>query len=120
MFKGLGDLAGLVRQAQQVSSKMQAVNESLKSQRVTGTAGGGMIEVEANGLGEILRVKIEPGLVERQEREMIEDLLPGAVNQAVAKSKQLYAEAMKSAASGLDIPGLGEALAQLTSPDRSP
>ena len=57
MFKGLGNLASVMRQAQEMGGKMQEVNEELKSKRVTGSAGGGMIEVEANGHGEVLRVK---------------------------------------------------------------
>jgi DNA-binding YbaB/EbfC family protein len=93
---------------------MQEVNERLKSQRVTGLAGGGMIEVEMNGLGQVVRLKIDPTLVERQEREMIEDLVPAAVNDANQKAKQLYVEAMKSLTDGLELPGLDTAIAKLT------
>lgn len=114
MFKGLGNLASLMRQAQQMSSKMQAVTELLKTQRATGAAGGGMIEVEVNGLGEMLRLKIDPALVQRGEREMIEDLVPAAVNQALAKAKQLHVEAMTSMTQELDVPGLSDAIAQMT------
>ena len=114
MFKGLANLAGLVRQAQQVSGKMQALNEKLKSERAKASTGGGMVEVEVNGLGEVLHVKIDPTLVARGEREMIEDLIPAAVNQAVAKAKQLHAAAMRSLPEDLDIQGLNDALTQLT------
>ena len=54
-----------------------------------------MVEVEVNGFGEVLRVTIEPELVQRGDREMIEDLLPSAVNQAITKSRQMHAEAMQ-------------------------
>ena len=114
MFKGLANLANLMRQAQQVSGKMQALNEKLKSERATASTGGGMVEVEVNGLGEVLRVKIDPALVQQGEREMIEDLLPAAVNQAVAKAKQLHVAAMKSLTDEMELPGLSDALAQLT------
>ncbi|MCL4201175.1 MAG: YbaB/EbfC family nucleoid-associated protein [Pirellulaceae bacterium] len=117
MFKGLGNLASLLRQAQQFSGKMQAVNDRLKGQRVSASTGGGMIDVEANGLGEVLRVKIDATLVERGEREMIEDLLPGAINQALAKAKQCHFEAMKSITDGLNIAGLDEAIAQISNPE---
>lgn len=117
MFKGLGNLASLLRQAQQFSGKMQAVNDRLKGQRVSASTGGGMVEVEANGLGEVLRVKIDAALVERGEREMIEDLLPGAINQALAKAKQCHFEAMKSITDGLNIAGLDEAIAQISNPE---
>ncbi len=110
MLKGLSNLASLVKQAQQMGSKLQGVSEELKGKRVTGSAGGGLVEVEVNGLGEVLRVRIDPKLVEQQDREMIEDLIPAATNQAIAKSRQLHAEAVKSMTSGMDIPGLDEAL----------
>lgn len=114
MFKGIANLASIMRQAQQMGSKMQAVNEKLKTQRALGSAGGGMIEVEVNGLGEVLRLKIEPNLVEQGEREMIEDLVPAAVNQALAKAKQLHLDAMKTMTEELDIPAISEAITQIT------
>ena len=114
MFKGLANVASLMRSAQQMTGKMQAANEQLKSQRARAAAGGGMVEAEVNGLGEVLRLTIDPQLVERGEREMIEDLVPAAVNQALAKAKQLHVEAMQSMTRDLDVPGLNEAIAQLT------
>lgn len=104
----------MMKQAQQMGSKMKEVNDKLKSQRVTASAGAGMVEVEANGLGEILRVTIEPDLIEKGERDMIESLLPAAINQVAAKAKQLHMELMTD---GMDVPGLDKALAQFTSGD---
>ena len=116
MFKGLGslkDIGSLLKQAQEMGGKMQAINEELKTKRVTGQAGGGLIEVEANGLSEVLAVRIDPSLIEKQDGEMIEDLLPAAFNSAQSKAKQMYAEAMQSLTGGLPIPGLQDALGQL-------
>lgn len=113
MFKGLGNIASLMRNAQEMGGRMQAIKDRLKSRRVTGAAGGGMVEVEVNGAGEVLKMVIEPSLIERGEREMIEDLVPAAINQALAKARQLYAEEMKTLTDGLDIPGVGDALAKL-------
>lgn len=117
MLKGLGNLASIMRQAQQFGGKMQSVTERLKGERVTASAGGGMVEVEANGLGEILHVKIDAALVERGEREMIEDLIPAAVNQAQNKARLLHMQAMKSFADGLDLPGLNELLSREANPE---
>lgn len=117
LFKGLANLASLVKQAQQMGGKMKGIQERMKTERVTGSAGGGMVQVEVNGLGEMLRLTIDPALVEKGEREMIEDLVPAAVNQAVAKAKQLHTEAMQSLTEGLDVPGLDEALAKVTGAD---
>jgi nucleoid-associated protein EbfC len=115
VFKSLGNLANLpalMKQAQEVSGKMQALQHELRNKRATGSAGGGLVEVDVNGLAEVLAVRIDPSLVEKGEREMIEDLLPAAFNSAQQKAKQLHAEAMQSFTGGL--PGLQEALAQFT------
>lgn len=114
MFKGIGNIASLMKTAQQLGSKVAAVKEDLKSQRVTGAAGGGMVEVQANGLGDVLSVKIDPSLFDSGDREMVEDLIPAAVNQAREKANQLHTEAMQAVGAGLSLPGLDEALAQLS------
>ncbi len=115
MFKGLGNLANiasLVKQAQQMGGKMQQIAETLKTRRAEGSAGGGLVTVEVNGLGEMLRLSIDPSLA--GDREMIEDLVPAAVNQAQVKAKELYAEEMKPLAQGVDMPGLNDVLSQLS------
>ncbi len=71
-----------------------------------------MVTVEVSGVGEVLTCRIDPSIV--GDRELIEDLVPAAVNQALAKAKQLHAEAMKSMAVGLELPGLNEMLSQVT------
>lgn len=116
MLKGLGNLAGLMKQAQEVSGRLQSLGQELKSQKVTGQAGGGMIEVDANGALEILACRIDPALLAQQDKELLEDLLAAAVNQALEKARQLHAEAMQKITSGVELPGLGEALGKLTDP----
>jgi nucleoid-associated protein EbfC len=114
MFKGLGDLTGMLKQAKEMGARLQSLNEELKQRRAIGTAGAGMVEVEVNGLGQVLRVTIDPALIERRDKEMIEDLVPAAVNQAVAKSKEMHAEAMRSLTGGMNLPGLDDALSKMT------
>lgn len=116
MFKSLGslgNLAGMLRSAGEMNTRMQAMQEELRAKRVSGTSGAGMVTVEVNGLGEVLKVQLEPSLVENGERELLEDLLPAAINAAIAKSKELHVEAMKSMTEGINLPGLDEALAQM-------
>ena len=116
MFKGLGNLANigaLMKQAQEMGGRMQAIQEELKAKRTTGAAGGGLVEVDVNGVGEVLAVRIEPSLVEKNEREMIEDLLPAAFNAAQAKARQMHAEALQSLTGGMPLGGLGDMLSQL-------
>lgn len=118
MFKNLANLAGMLRKAQQLSQQLDQLKAQLKSQRVTGSAGGGMVTVEVNGLGELVRVTIDPLLVERGEREMIESLIPPAVQQAQEKARSLHQEAVKSLGFDLDVPMLRDLFEQLNvSPD---
>jgi DNA-binding YbaB/EbfC family protein len=122
VLKGLGNLANigsLMKQAQEMGGRMQAMQDELRAKRATGSAGGGLIEVDVNGLAEVLAVRIDPTLVEKQDREMIEDLLPAAFNAAQQKARQMHAEAMQAIAGGMSIPGLQEALTQLP-PDSGP
>ncbi len=114
MFKNLAGIGNIMRQAQEMGGKMEDINQRLRTQRVTATAGGGMVEVEMNGLGQMLRLKIEPDLVKNNEREMLEDLVPGAVNEAIQKAKQLHLDEMKSLTDGIDLPGLDSAIAKFT------
>ena len=114
MFKQLGNMAGILRQAQEMGGKLQEIQEQLKRQRVVGNSGGGMVEVEMTGAGEVVRVKLDPGLVAGNDIEMLESLLPAAINQAQSKARQCHAEAMKEITGGLSLPGLEEALAKFS------
>ncbi len=114
VLKGLGNLGQMMQQAQEMSAKMQGIQETLKTKKVTGAAGAGLVEVDANGLSEVLAVRIDPTLIEKQDREMIEDLLPAAINDANQKAKELHAEALQEATGDMNLPGLGEALQKFT------
>ena len=113
MFKGLGNLGNIMKQAQEMGGKMQQLSEELKTKRVVGTAGAGLVEVEANGLGETLSVRIDPTLIEKQDRELIEDLLPAAINAAREKAQALHAEQMQGLTGGINLPGMSELLGGL-------
>jgi nucleoid-associated protein EbfC len=113
MFKGLAGLGSLVRHAQQMGERMQKLNEELRNRRATGNAGGEMVEVEVNGLLEVLRCTINPQLIEDQDRELLEDLVVAAVNQALTKGRQLHADALKEMTGGLELPGLEETLGKI-------
>lgn len=106
MFKGLVGLGSLIKQAQEMGGRLQAVKEEMRTRRVNGSAGGGMVTVEVNGLNEVLACRIDPQLFASGDRELIEDMVASAVNQALGKAKELHTEAMKSIAGGMPIPGL--------------
>ena len=118
MFKGLSNLGALLRQAQQISGQVQNLSEQLKGRRATGTAGGGMVEIEVNGLLDVLRCRIDEQMIAQGDRELIEDLVVAAMNQAVAKGKQLHSEALKEMTGDMELPGLQEALAKVTNPEQ--
>jgi DNA-binding YbaB/EbfC family protein len=113
MLKGMGNIASLMKQAQQMQGRMSEIQEELGRLRVEGTAGGGMVTVEANGQQRILAVKVDQSLFEGGDREMLEDLLTGAINQALDKAKQASVEEMAKVTGGLNIPGVGDALSKM-------
>ncbi len=100
------NLKDLLQQAQGLQSKVAELQEELAAKTVTGSAGGDMVTVEANGAQEILAVRIERGLFEENDPEMIEDLVTAAVNDALAKSRQMMTEEVGKLTGGLRIPGL--------------
>lgn len=116
MLKGLGNLASMMKQAQEMGDRLQSLGQELKLQKIVGQAGGGMVEVEVNGAMEVLRCQIDPTLWAQQDKELIEDLLAAAANQALVKARELHAQAMQNITGGMQLPGLEEALAKLTNP----
>ena len=113
MFKGLGDIASMIKQAKQMQGRMAEIQDSLATQRIKGSAGGGMVSVEVNGKQDVLGCDIDQSLIEGGDRELLEDLVVSAMNDAMHKSRMAAATAMKDAAGGMDIPGLEGAMSQL-------
>ncbi|QGJ72097.1 Nucleoid-associated protein WIGBR5260 [Planctomycetales bacterium 10988] len=106
MFKGIGQFASLMKNAQQMGGKMQEMAEELRAKRVTGTAGGDMVQIEMNGTQEILSCKIDPQLLAQGDHEMLEDLIVAAGNDAVMKARKMHEEAMASLTGGLGMGGI--------------
>ena len=117
MFQGLSGLGSLLKQAQEIGTRMKGLNDELRTRRATGASGGGMIEVEVNGALEVLRVQIDPQLIAQGDRELIEDLVATAVNQALEKGKELHAEAVKAITGNVDMGGLQDTLGKLLGPN---
>jgi nucleoid-associated protein EbfC len=118
MFKGLGalgNIASLMRNAGELSGKLNQVTENLRQRKVQGESGGGMVRVEANGLGVVTTITIEPELIASGDGEMLQDLLPAAINQAMAKARQLHVEAMRDVTGGISLPGMDQLMEQYMS-----
>lgn len=112
MFKELAGLGSLLKHAHEISGRMQGLTDQLRSRRATGSSGGGLVEIEVNGLVEVLRCHIDPKLLVQPDQELLEDLVTTAVNQAVAKAKELHAETVRSLTGGVALPGLEQAMAK--------
>ncbi|HEX4128917.1 MAG TPA: YbaB/EbfC family nucleoid-associated protein [Pirellulales bacterium] len=113
MFGSLGNLTALVKRAQELGGQIDQMSRELKQQRATGSAGGGLVQVEVNGLQEVVGCKIDPTLLAQGDAEFLEDLIVTAANQALADAKQLHMQAMSSLTSGLDLGRLKEMAAKL-------
>lgn len=98
--QGMGDL---MKQAQKVQEEMQRMQQELADAEVTGESGAGMVKVVMNGRHDVRRVSIEPELMS-EDKEMLEDLLAAAVNDAVRKVEQNSQAQMGKMASGFGLP----------------
>ncbi len=96
-------LQGLMQQVQKVQENMQRMQEELANLEVTGEAGAGMVSVVMNGRHEVRRVSIDPDVL-GEDKEMLEDLLAAAVNDAVRKVEASNREKMSGLASGMNLP----------------
>jgi hypothetical protein len=98
----------IMKQAQQLQSRMQDLQTELEAAEVEGRAGGGLVAVTMSGKGEVKKVSIDPSLMKEDEREVLEDLMVAACADAKAKAEAMAAEKMKAVTGGLPIPpGLG-------------
>jgi hypothetical protein len=101
--KGIG---GLLKQAQQLQSKMQALQEDLAKRTVSAQAGGGMVEATVSGRQELLSLRIDPEVVSPADVDLLQDLILAAVNEALNRSRELAAQEMGKLTGGLGIPGM--------------
>lgn len=98
----------IMKQAQQLQSRMQDLQTELEAAEVEGRAGGGLVAVTMSGKGEVKKVSIDPSLMKDEEREVLEDLMVAACADAKTKAEAMAAEKMKAVTGGLPIPpGLG-------------
>jgi hypothetical protein len=103
MTKGLGNI---LKQAQQMHARISELQEEMAKKTVETSSGGGMVSIVMNGKQEILSVRIDPEVVNRDDVEMLQDLIAAAVNEAIRKSQEMMTEEMKKITGGLSIPGL--------------
>ncbi len=100
----MADFLGMMKQAAQLQSKMQAMQEELGNVEVEGVSGGGMVSVRMTAKMEVKAVKIDPSLMKPEDREIVEDLVVTALADARRKAEVAMQEKMQSLAGGLGLP----------------
>lgn len=98
------DLFKILQQAQEMQGRLQQMQEELQNKTVTGSAGAGMVTVEADGRGQVRRVRIDPTVLGQGDVEMLEDLVVVAIGDAQKKATELAQEEMGKLTGGMNLP----------------
>jgi len=104
MFKGLGNMADMFKQAQELQNKMTEAQKRLESIIVTGSAGADMVTVEMTAKGSVVSLKIDPSLIKPEEVEILQDLIMSAMNDAKEKAKAAEKSEIDQATGGISLP----------------
>ena len=104
----MNNLQQLMQMGQQLQARISKLQETLDSQKISASSGGGMVTATVDGKGHLRKITVDRGCVDADDVEMLEDLILAAVSQAQAKARELYEEEMRKATGGLpmQIPGL--------------
>ena len=100
------NIQGLMKQAQMVQKKMQETQERLASEEREGTSGGGLVKVTLSGKGEMKKISIDPELINKDEIDVLEDMVLAAYNDAHQKIDEMQENGMKEATGGMNFGGL--------------
>ena len=98
------DLGSIMKQAQAMQQKLKDAQEELDNLEVDGAAGGGMVAVKVTARGQVKSVQIDPSLLVADEKEILEDLLVAALNDARAKAERVSQERLAEVTKGLPLP----------------
>ncbi len=112
-LKNLASMASLMSQAGDIQGKVAAAKERISLIQVEGTAGGDAVSVRMTGDFQVSSVSIHQWVVEAKNREMMEELVASAMNQAIQKAKESAAREMADIAGGMNVPGLQEAISKM-------
>jgi DNA-binding YbaB/EbfC family protein len=106
MAQSMAGMGNLLKQAQEMQGRITKIQEELGQKTVEGSAGGGMVQVTVNGQFNLLQIKIEPAVINGDEKEMLQDLILAAVNDGMRKAREMVAAEMSKVTGGFKIPGL--------------
>ena len=102
--RDLPDLNDIMRMAQEAQNKLMEAQQNLDKIEVEGVSGGGLVKIRASAKGRIIRVDIHESLLVKTEKQMVEDLIAAAINDARGKADAAATEAMREATGGLQLP----------------
>ena len=106
MVKSLGGMGNLLKQAQEMQARLSKIQEELAGKTVEAASGGGMVRVTVNGQLALTSIKIDPSVINSEEKEMLEDLVLAAVNEGMRRAREMVSEEMTKVTGGFKIPGL--------------
>ncbi len=98
------NLGNLMKQAQEMQAKMGEMQQKMQEMEISGTAGGGMVQVTINGKGDLRGLTIDKSIVDPEDKEMLEDLIVAAFNDAKTKVEEVTKEQMAELTGGLKLP----------------
>jgi hypothetical protein len=101
-----GGLNNIMRQAQRMQSKISDIQEEIGEEEFEASTGGGVVTATVNGNQEVLNVKLDPEVMDPEDVEMVEEMITGAVNQALEKASEKMNEEIEKVTGGMNLPGL--------------
>ncbi|NLK64922.1 MAG: YbaB/EbfC family nucleoid-associated protein [Tissierellia bacterium] len=103
---GGGNMNNMMKQVQRMQKQMEEMQRELEQREVEATSGGGAVSVKVNGKKALLELKIDPEVVDKDDVEMLEDMVVAAINEAFRKADEMMENEMKKVTGGVNIPGL--------------
>ena len=105
-LSGLGGIADLLKNAREMGQQLRQMREQLKSESFTASVAGELVKATVSGEGELLEVEIDASIVSVDEKEMLEDLVVAAVNEATKKSREHARKQLSAVTGGIDVAGI--------------
>ena len=103
---GMGNIQQLMQQAQRMQQQTAQKQAELAEKTVTAQSGGGMVTATVNGAHELLELSIDPDVIDPEDKEMLEDMVVAAVNQAMQQAEEMAQQELGKLTGGMNIPGL--------------
>lgn len=105
-FPGGGNMNNMMKQVQKMQKQMADAQQAIEEKEFTSTSGGGVVEVTVNGKKEVLKINIDPDVIDPEDKEMLEDLVLAAINDAMKQADDFSQEQMGRLTGGMNIPDL--------------